>query len=104
MKYRNEECAICALKDTCPEAKVVPEEKKPAPAIQELTEVNEAVDEMIDSLFVVLDRINNAQAFLESPEGANFALAPINGKACFAPQLASGSPDAHFAAKFVRKA
>lgn len=66
MKYRNEECAICALKDTCPEAKVVPEEKKPAPAIQELTEVNEAVDEMIDSLFVVLDRINNAQAFLES--------------------------------------
>lgn len=66
MKYRNEECAICALKDTCPEAKVVPEEKKPAPAIQELTEVNEAVDEMIDSLFVVLDRINNAQAFLAS--------------------------------------
>lgn len=30
------------------------------------TEVNEAVDEMIDSLFVVLDRINNAQAFLAS--------------------------------------
>ena len=44
------------------------------------------------------------KAFLESPEGANFALAPINGKACFAPQLAPGSPDAHFAAKFVRKA
>lgn len=66
MKYRNEECAICALKDTCPEAKVVPEEKKPAPVIQELTEVNEAVDEMIDSLFVVLDRINNAQVFLAS--------------------------------------
>ena len=66
MKYHNEECAVCALKDTCPEAKVVPEEKKPAPAIQELTEVNEAVNEMIDSLFVVLDRINNTQAFLES--------------------------------------
>ena len=66
MKYRNEECAACALKDTCPEAKVVPEEKKPAPAIQELTEVNEAVDEMIDSLFVVLDRINSAQVFLAS--------------------------------------
>ena len=37
---------------------------KPASAIRELTEVNEAVDEMIDSLFVVLDRINNAQVFL----------------------------------------
>ena len=66
MIYRNEECAACALKNTCPEAKTMPEEKKPAPAIQELTEVNEAVDEMIDSLFVVLDRINNAQAFLDS--------------------------------------
>ena len=44
----------------------MPEEKKPAPAIRELMEVNEAVDEMIDSLFVVLDRINNAQVFLAS--------------------------------------
>ena len=44
----------------------MPEEKKPAPAIRELTEVNDAVDEMIDSLFVVLDRINNAQVFLDS--------------------------------------
>ena len=44
----------------------MPEEKKPAPAIRELTEVNEAVDKMIDSLFVVLDRINNAQVFLAS--------------------------------------
>ena len=41
--------------------------------------------------------------FLESREGANFTLAPINGKSCFTTQLASGSPDAHFAAKFVRK-
>ena len=41
--------------------------------------------------------------FLESPEGANFALAPIHGKACFSTQLTSGSPDAHFAARFVRK-
>ena len=66
MIYRNEECAACALKNTCPEAKAMSEEKKPAPAIRELTEVNEAVDEMIDSLFVVLDRINNAQVFLAS--------------------------------------
>lgn len=64
MIYRNEECAACALKNTCPEAKAMPEAKKPASAIRELTEVNEAVDEMIDSLFVVLDRINNAQVFL----------------------------------------
>ncbi len=42
--------------------------------------------------------------FLESPEGADFALAPINGKACFSTQLSNGSPDAHFAAKFVKKA
>ena len=66
MIYRNEECAACALKNTCLEAKTMPEAKKPAPAIRELTEVNEAVDEMIDSLFVVLDRINNAQVFLAS--------------------------------------
>ena len=64
MIYRNEECAACALKNTCPEAKDMPEEKKPAPAILKLTEVNVAVDEMIGSLFVVLDRINNAQVFL----------------------------------------
>ncbi len=40
--------------------------------------------------------------FLESEEGAAFKLAPINGKACFISQLSPGSPDAHFAAKFVR--
>ena len=44
------------------------------------------------------------KAFLESDEGSNFALAPINGKAAFSSQLTSGSPDAHFAVKFVRKA
>ena len=44
------------------------------------------------------------KAFLESPEGANFKLAPIQGKSCFASQLSVGSPDAHFAAKFVRTA
>ena len=42
--------------------------------------------------------------FLESREGEGFALAPINGKSCFTSQLTPGSPDAHFAAKFVRKA
>jgi len=41
--------------------------------------------------------------FLESPEGSGFALAPIHGKACFSTQLTPGSPDAHFAARFVRK-
>lgn len=66
MKYRNEECNTCILKETCPEAKTIREEKKAVPAIRELNAVNKAVDEMIDSLFVVLDRINNAQAFLES--------------------------------------
>ncbi|MBR3182541.1 MAG: antitermination protein NusB [Eggerthellaceae bacterium] len=41
--------------------------------------------------------------FLESDEGANFALATIAGKACFASKLTQGSPDAHFAAKFTKK-
>lgn len=41
--------------------------------------------------------------FLESPEGSAFSLAPIQGKACFSTQLTTGSPDAHFAARFVRK-
>lgn len=41
--------------------------------------------------------------FLESPEGAGFKLAPIYDKACFTSQLVPGSPDAHFAVKFVRK-
>ena len=44
------------------------------------------------------------KAFLESEEGASFKLAPIDGKACFSSQLTKGSPDAHFAARFVRNA
>ena len=40
--------------------------------------------------------------FLESPAGASFALAPLEGKGCFATRLRSGSPDAHFAVKMVR--
>ena len=43
------------------------------------------------------------KSFLESEEGKAFTLAPINGKACFTSLLSDGSPDAHFAAKFVRK-
>ncbi|MBQ9003126.1 MAG: antitermination protein NusB, partial [Eggerthellaceae bacterium] len=42
------------------------------------------------------------KAFLESEAGSEFKLAPINGKACFASQLTKGSPDAHFAAKFIK--
>lgn len=42
------------------------------------------------------------KAFLESEEGKNFKLAPLDGKACFATKLEKGSPDAHFAVKFVR--
>ncbi len=49
---------------------------------------------------------NNAivKRFLESPEGADFTLAPLAGKPCFASMLSAGTPDAHFAARFVRKA
>ncbi len=42
--------------------------------------------------------------FLESPEGAAFKLAPIEGKGCFATRLQSGGADAHFAVKMVRQA
>ena len=42
------------------------------------------------------------KAFLESPEGANFRLVPIDGKAAFASELTAGGSDAHFAAKMVR--
>lgn len=41
--------------------------------------------------------------FLESAEGSAYSLAPIKGKACFSPQLASGTCDAHFAARFVKR-
>lgn len=44
------------------------------------------------------------KAFLESEEGKNFALAPLNGKAAFSSKISPNSPDAHFAVKFVRKA
>lgn len=40
--------------------------------------------------------------FLESEEGTGFKLVPINGKACFSTQVFGNSPDAHFAARFVR--
>lgn len=43
------------------------------------------------------------KAFLASSEGSAFALAPIGGRSCFAPQLVPGSSDAHFAVVFVRK-
>lgn len=41
--------------------------------------------------------------FLESDAGSVYSLAPIRGKACFSPQLASGTCDAHFAVRFVKR-
>lgn len=43
------------------------------------------------------------KAFLESEAGADFALAPVNGRSCVATRLVDGAPDAHFAVRFVRK-
>lgn len=40
--------------------------------------------------------------FLESPEGTAFELAPLAGRSCIAPPLVPGSPDAHFAVRFIR--
>lgn len=49
------------------------------------------------------ENIEVVKRFLASDEGASFALAPIGGRSCFAPRLEHGSPDAHFAVRFVRK-
>lgn len=46
------------------------------------------------------ENIEVVKAFLESPEGRAFRLAPIGGKSCFVPLLEPGSPDAHFAVVF----
>ena len=87
MKYRNEECNTCILKETCPEAKTIREEKKAVPAIRELNAVNKAVDEMIDSMFVVLDRIENAQAFLSSMKNLVDAMLSLMEDEYALPQL-----------------
>ncbi len=84
--------------------------------IQELAQTNLALlrsaashiqpgGELIYSTCTVTYDENNGtvKAFLESPEGRDFTLSPLNGKACFCSQLTSGSPDAHFAAKFTKK-
>lgn len=44
------------------------------------------------------------KAFLDSDAGSGFELAPINGRSCVATRLRPGSPDAHFAVRFVRTA
>ncbi len=49
-----------------------------------------------------IENIGTVKAFLASEEGSCFRLAPIQGKSCFSSRLTSGSPDAHFAAKFIR--
>ncbi|WP_080797229.1 RsmB/NOP family class I SAM-dependent RNA methyltransferase [Arabiibacter massiliensis] len=43
------------------------------------------------------------KAFLESEAGADFKLAPVNGRSCVATRLTDNAPDAHFAVRFVRK-
>ena len=42
------------------------------------------------------------KAFLKTEEGSRFRLAPIAGKSCISTRLSEGSPDAHFAVRFVR--
>lgn len=42
------------------------------------------------------------KAFLKTEEGSRFHLAPIAGKPCVSTRLSKGSPDAHFAVRFVR--
>lgn len=49
-----------------------------------------------------LENVEVVKRFLESAEGADFALAPIGGASCFAPSLQSNSPDAHFAVRFQK--
>lgn len=40
--------------------------------------------------------------FLATEEGSSFKLAPLFGRSCFSSKLTSGSPDAHFAVRFIR--
>ena len=42
------------------------------------------------------------KAFLKTEEGSRLHLAPIAGKPCVSTRLSKGSPDAHFAVRFVR--
>lgn len=42
------------------------------------------------------------KSFLSSEAGSNFILAPLAGRSCVATRLSPGSPDAHFAARFLR--
>ena len=49
------------------------------------------------------ENIEVVKRFLESPEGANFKLGSIGGKAYFASPAQPGAPDAHFAVRLVRK-
>ena len=48
------------------------------------------------------ENVGVVKAFLESPEGAAFKLVPIAGRSSFAPLLAPGTHDAHFAIKMVK--
>lgn len=42
------------------------------------------------------------KAFLESEAGSAFALVAVGGRSCVSTRLFTGSPDAHFAVRFVR--
>lgn len=48
------------------------------------------------------ENVGVVKAFLESPEGADFKLAPIAGRSSFASALEPGGSDAHFAVKMVK--
>lgn len=66
--------------------------------------VNDGGSIVYSTCTITYDENNGVvKKFLESEEGRTFALSPINGKACFTSQLSEKSPDAHFAAKFVKK-
>lgn len=49
------------------------------------------------------ENLEVVKGFLASPEGAAFKLVPVNGQACFAPQLVPDGPDAHFAVALQRR-
>ncbi|NPD32644.1 hypothetical protein HLV35_05080 [Eggerthellaceae bacterium zg-997] len=86
---------------------------------------SEAIDAMADTTYAILraaapfvavggrlvlstctvtyaENTGMVRRFLESPAGEGFALAPLLDGPCVATKLQKGSPDAHFAACFVR--
>lgn len=66
--FHNEECAKCPERMTCPDAAPAQEEMEKVMesdcSASSLEELNDAIDEMVDSVFEVLEKSKNARIYL----------------------------------------